>query len=68
MILENESAGIKCNDCDGGSLMWLLDLSKASVVSPHFFAPHITKALAAFSPNRVYSQVLAWIRQSWNRV
>lgn len=53
MILENESAGIKCNDCDGDSLMWLLDLSKTPVVSPHFFCSpyHKDKALAAFSPN-----------------
>lgn len=70
MILENESAGIKCNGCGGGSLMWLLDLSKASVIFPPFLCSphHKDKALAAFSPNTEYSQVLAWIRQSWNIV
>lgn len=54
MILENESAGIKCNDCDGGALMWLLDLSKASVVSPHFFALHTikTRLLLPFLPTQ----------------
>lgn len=33
MTAENESAGIKCNDCNGDSLMQLLDLGRTSVVS-----------------------------------
>lgn len=55
VILENESAGIKCNDCEGASLMWLLDLSKTSAFPPTPFlcSPHHTdKVLLPFLPTQ----------------
>lgn len=69
MILENEGAGMKCDDSDGGTLMRLLDRRKMSVFSPSSLCSpnHKDKAHAAFSSNIACSQSLAWIRQSWNR-
>lgn len=70
MTVENESAGIKCSDCYGDSLMLLLDLGSTSVVFPPVLcSPHHTNlAYATFCPTIVDSQSLAWIRSSWNKM
>lgn len=38
MTVENESAGVKCNGCNGDSLTQLLYLGRNSVFSFQFFA------------------------------